>query len=81
MTEEEYQRVAPVIEMVQRLEGKLHGELVGRGVEALDVLIGATYSAHAFATSIHGNPAAAVEWMRDVLDTIERQLLETSARH
>jgi hypothetical protein len=81
MTDEEYQRVAPVIEMAQRLEGKLHDQLIARGVVPIDALIAATYSAHALATKLHGNPVAAVEWMRDVLDTIERQLLTPGESH
>ena len=75
MTEDDYRRVRPVIEMAQRLHGGLNTKLREKGVEPIDALIAATYAAHHAASEIHGNPIAAVEWIRDVLDTIERQLL------
>lgn len=76
MTEEEYARVRPVIDMSQRLHMSLHSKLLEKGVEAIDAVIAATYATHYLAGAVHGSPAAGVEWMRDVLDTIERQLLE-----
>ncbi|WP_126172855.1 hypothetical protein [Altericroceibacterium xinjiangense] len=79
MTEEEFARVRPVIEMAQRLHGSLHEKLVERGVEPIDALIASLYATHDLASKLHGNPIAAVEWMRDAIDTIERQLL--AARH
>lgn len=75
MTEEEFQRAIPVIEMAQRLNGSLHDKLIDEGVKPIDTLIAAIYSTHQLATRFHGNPVAAVEWLRDALDTIERQAL------
>jgi hypothetical protein len=75
MTEEEYQSVRPVVEMAMRLESRLHAQLVSKGVAPIDALIAATYSGHALAAQLHACPIAAIEWMRDALDTIERQLL------
>lgn len=77
MTDQEYAAVRPVIEMAQRLERRLHGQLVQRGVAPIDALIGSVYAAHNFATALHGNPVAAIEWMRDVLDNIERQAMSS----
>lgn len=81
MTDDEYQRVRPVIEMATRLEASLHSQLVAKGVQPIDALIGATYAAHALATKLHGNPVAAIEWLRDTLDTIERQILAGGRLH
>lgn len=75
MTEEEFQRVRPVIEMAQRLERSLHLRLIDRGVAPIDALIGGVFASHDLATRLHGDPVAAIEWMRDVLDTIERQVM------
>jgi hypothetical protein len=79
MTEEEFARVQPVIEMAQRLHLSLHSKLLEKGVEPIDALIASTYATHYLATATHGSPAAGLEWMRDVLDTIERQLMEDQA--
>jgi hypothetical protein len=75
MTHEEYAGVRPVIEMAQRLHGSLNRHLRKRGVLPIDALIAATYAAHHSATELHGNPVAAVEWMRDALDVIEQRAL------
>ena len=76
MTDEEFNRAMPVIEMAIRLHGELHAQLCKRGVHPIDALIASLYSTHAFGTRLHGNQGLAVEWMRDGVDTIERQLLE-----
>lgn len=77
MSKEEYARVRPVIELSQRLHGSLHRKLIdGQGVRPIDALIAAIYSTHDLASQVHGNPVAAVEWIRDAADTIERQLME-----
>jgi len=78
MTEEEYHRVRPVIEMAQRLERSLHVKLIEKGVAPIDALIGSVYASHDLATRLHGNPVAAIEWMRDVLDAVERQVMEAA---
>jgi len=81
VSEDEYQRVRPVIAMAQRMHGSLNGKLRERGLEPIDALIAATYAAHHAASELHGNPVAAIEWMRDVLDTIERQVLAQAKPH
>ncbi|RYD27942.1 MAG: hypothetical protein EOP89_03650 [Lysobacteraceae bacterium] len=74
--EEDLTRIQPVIAMTTRLTTKLQHQLVTRGVEPIDALLGTVASAHAVASRLHGdNPVAAVEWMRNVLDVIERQAL------
>lgn len=81
MTDDEFERVRPVIEMAQRLHMSLHSKLIEKGVAPIDAVIAATYATHFLASAIHGTPAAAIEWMRDALDTIERQVLATSVTH
>jgi len=81
MTEDEFQRVRPVIEMAQRLERSLHVKLIEKGVAPIDALIGSVFASHDLATRLHGSPSAAIEWMRDALDTIERQLLASELKH
>lgn len=76
--EDDLASVQPVLEMAQRLHGSLQQKLVERGIQPIDVLIAGTYATHAFATKVHGSPIAAVEWMRDAIDTIERQLLDAA---
>lgn len=78
MTKEEFDRLMPILEMVRRLERKLHAQLIERGIDRLDVLIGAIYAAHALSTEQHNGPIAGIEWMRTALDTIERQVLAGS---
>lgn len=93
MTNEEYNRVRPVIDMAQRLHHKLHGQLADKGVEPIDILIASLYSTHNFACFLHrplgDDPTAAeiaaskiagIEWMRTALDNIERQALADSGR-
>ncbi len=75
--DDDFARIQPVIQMAQKLHNSLHGKLVEKGVAPIDALIAATYAAHNLATALHGDdPAAAIEWMRNALDTIERQLIE-----
>lgn len=75
MTHDDFAAVQPVIEAAQRIHGKAHAKLCERGVEPIDTLIAGTYAAHQLATTLHGSPIAAVEWMRTALDTIERQVM------
>lgn len=81
VTEEEYQGARPVIEMAQRLHGSLQTKLAEHGVQPIDVLIASTFAAHNLASALHGNPIAAIEWMRDALDTIERQIMTGGTAH
>jgi hypothetical protein len=75
MTESDFRRVRPVIEMAQRLEAKLHAQLIDRGVAPIDAAIASVYASHQLAARVHGSPIAAIEWMRTALDTIERQAM------
>ncbi|MBR0551740.1 hypothetical protein [Stakelama marina] len=77
MKNDDFERIAPVIDMAQRLHGSLHDKLIEKGVAPIDALIASLYATHQLAAKLHGNPVAAVEWMRDALDTIERQALGT----
>lgn len=81
MTNHEFERVAPVIDMAQKLHTSLHIKLTDNGVEPIDALIASLYATHRLASVLHGNPVAAVEWMRDALDTIERQALASPEAH
>lgn len=74
MTQEDYDRIRPVIEMAQRLHGSLHAKLIEKGVAPIDALIASLYATHGLATAMQG-PVAATDWMRDALDEIERQQL------
>lgn len=76
MTEEEYQRVLPVIEMAQRLHFKLQRKLVDKGVEKIDVAIAGLYATFHLASLVTGNRVAGIEWMRTALDSIEKRALE-----
>ncbi|QQN73620.1 hypothetical protein [Croceicoccus sp. YJ47] len=77
MTNDEFERIQPVIEMAQKLHGSLHEKLIERGVAPIDALIASIYATHNLATKLHGDPIAAVEWMRDATDTMERQAMGT----
>jgi hypothetical protein len=82
MTDNEFAGLQPVIDMATRLTTKLQHQLATHGVEPIDALLGTMASAHAVAARLHGdNPVAAVEWMRSVLDVIERQALMAQVRH
>lgn len=76
MANVDFDRARPVVDMAQRFYASLHGKLTDCGVEPIDALIASTYATHKLATAIHGNNIAAVEWMRDALDLIERQALD-----
>lgn len=79
--DDKFARIQPVIELAQRLHVSLHGKLMEKGIAPIDAAIASAYATHQLATAVHGTPAAAIEWMRDVVDTIERQLLDqTNAR-
>lgn len=79
MTDEDFARIRPVVEMSERLHTSLHRKLIERGVAPVDALLASASATHALATVLHGNPVAAIEWMRDALDLIERQVL--ASRH
>ncbi len=80
MTNDDFQRVQPVIAMAQRIHVKAHGKLAEKGVQPIDTLIASIYAAHQIATELHGHPVAAIEWMRTAIDTIERQALAAGGR-
>ncbi|UUL82229.1 hypothetical protein [Sphingomonas qomolangmaensis] len=73
--DDEFERIRAVIEMAQRLNTSLHAKLVDKGVAPIDALIAGTYALHQLATKFHGDPIAAVEWLRDAIDTIEGQAM------
>lgn len=74
-------RIQPVIDMATRLTTKLQHQLATRGVQPIDALLGTMASAHSVASRLHGDdPVAAIEWMRSVLDVIERRLLVEAGR-
>lgn len=75
MTEDEFGQVQEAVAMSQRLHGKLHGRLIEQGMIPFDALIGSMYATYGLAVALHGNPVAAIEWLRTALDTIERQTL------
>ncbi|MEH3121097.1 MAG: hypothetical protein PGN16_03810 [Sphingomonas phyllosphaerae] len=79
MHDDEYARIKPVIEMGQRLHISLQHQLVEKGVQPIDVLIAATWSAFHLAKAVHGSPTLAISWIRDTADVMERQLMEGQA--
>lgn len=76
MTNEELEAVQRVTSMVQRLQLALFKRLESKGVLCVDGLIGAIFASYHYATELHGDPFAAIEWMRTTIDTIERQMLD-----
>lgn len=76
MARVDFDQAKPVVDMAQRFYASLHGKLTDCGVAPMDALIASTYATHKLATVIHGDNIAAVEWMRDALDLIERQALD-----
>ncbi len=82
MTDNEFAGIQPVIDMAARLTTKLQHQMATQGVQPIDALLGTMASAHAVAARMHGdNPVAAIEWMRSVLDVIERRALAVEVRH
>lgn len=71
------------IEMCRRVNRSAAQRYVAKGIEPVDAVIAAIYSAHDLATDLHnGDGHAAVEYLRTALDLMERQLLEADrARH
>jgi hypothetical protein len=76
MTDGDSAQVQSVIAKAQRLHNSLHDKLAEAGVQPIDALIASLYATHNLGSRVHGNPVAAIEWMRDAVDTIERQVLE-----
>lgn len=65
------------IERCRSFLRKASTEISSRGVENVDVAIGAVYAAHDAAVVLHsGDQQAAIEWQRTALDLMERQLLD-----
>lgn len=73
----EFQAVIRIIDFAQQIHGKTHVELCLQGVKPIDSLIAGVYAAYQRAEQVHGDSVRAIEWMRDTIDTIERQLLGT----
>lgn len=63
---------ADAIERTRRLTVKLGGEVTARGVEPVDSVLGVAYGLHDLALQLHGNPVAAIEWLRTTIDLFER---------
>ncbi len=72
-----------IIDMCRRVNRSAARQYVARGIEPVDAVIAAIYSAHDLATDLHeGDGHAAIEYLRTALDLMERQLLEADrARH
>ena len=66
------------IEMSRRLARKLVAEVLARGVEPIDALIGLAYAVHDTASDVAGDSYLAINWMRDAADQMERQIMEDS---
>ena len=81
MTDEDFARIKPVVEMSERLHTSLHRQLIDRGVAPIDALLASVSATHALATVLHGNPVAAIEWMRNALDLAERNVIQAGQPH
>lgn len=79
MTDDELKVEHPMIHLSQTLHGKLHGQIVAKGAEPVDVLIGAVYASMSLASTITGGPAGALAWMQNALDSMERRILDEIA--
>jgi len=63
------------IEKVRELGRSLAEKAQGFGVSAEDVTIGLGYATFDLATDLTGSRILAVEWLRNVADQVEKQLL------
>ncbi|MFZ2996264.1 hypothetical protein [Sphingobium sp.] len=71
------EQTAAAIELCRRINRSAARQYEDRGIEKADVAIAAIYSAHDLAMDLHnGDPHAAIEWMRNATDIMERTLLE-----
>lgn len=80
MTENEEEAAARVVETCRKAHRKAAELLAAKGVRIEDSAIGALYAAHDIAIEFRRDPHGAIEWLRDGLDMMERQLLERQAR-
>lgn len=64
------------IEAARRVHRRAAACMAGHGLAPCDNAIAAIYAAHDLAMHHTGNAASAIDWLRDALDLMERQLLE-----
>lgn len=74
MTDDTEHRSLVHIETCRRVNRRAASMCAEQGVALEDIAIAAIYTAFDLATTLKGSPAAAVEWLRTVVDVQERSL-------
>ena len=69
---------AMAISKTRNLTRRLGREIVAKGVEPADVAVGIVYALHDISTELHGDPAAAIEWVRNAADIMEQGIMDGS---
>ena len=64
------------IELTRHLARKLLAEVTGRGIEPADATIALAYALHDAATELTGGHRSGLEWMREAVRQMDRQLKE-----
>jgi hypothetical protein len=67
------------IEMCRKLNRSAATKYGEHGVSAEDVAIAAAYSAFDLAADLTGSRIAAIEWLRNAVDLVERQVMAEAA--
>ena len=63
------------IEMTRGIYRKAAAQCIVRGIQPVDAVIGMIYATHDVAQTIGHSPAGAIEYLRNALDVMERQVL------
>lgn len=74
--EQQLQIIQKVIQDCEKFHIKLHTDLVRRGIEPIDAVIGAVHAAIKTAAAQTGGMFEAIHWMRTAVDHAERILIE-----
>lgn len=64
------------IELTRKLTRKLMAEVNARGIEPADATIALAYALHDAATELTGGHRSGLEWMREAVNQMDRQLKE-----
>lgn len=68
------------IDLARRLNRRLADQLAAKGLSVEEIAIGTVYATFDIAERHAGAETAAIEWLRDATDVLERGLLDGSAR-
>jgi hypothetical protein len=73
--EDEMTDETAAIEMTRGIYRKAAAQCIVRGIQPVDAVIGMIYATHDVAQTIGHSPAGAIEYLRNALDVMERQVL------